>query len=86
MKMMRRYFLTAVAVLSVSFAAAGMAAVNESARRISLGERQSVVVWGDEARIADPAEVTDIKAQFGELIDISAKIKNRIMQILHDAV
>lgn len=57
MKYWRRYFLAATAVVSVSFAAAGIAAVDESARRISLGERQSVVAWGDEAVIREPARV-----------------------------
>ncbi len=49
--------MAATAVVSVSFAAAGIAAVDESARRISLGERQSVVAWGDEAVIREPARV-----------------------------
>ncbi len=57
MKYWRRYILAATAVVSLTFAAAGIVAVDECARRISLGERQNVVAFGGEAVIREPARV-----------------------------
>lgn len=57
MKYWRRYVLAATAVVSVTFAAAGIVAVDESARRISLGETQRVIAWGNEAAVREPAMV-----------------------------
>lgn len=86
MKYFRRYAAAALAIISITVITAGMFAVSESARRISLGETQSVMVCGDEARIAQPAEVTDIEPLLNEAIEYFENAKNRIMQLLHGAV
>lgn len=86
MKFWRRYFLLATAVVSITFTAAGIVAVDENARRISMGETQIVVVCGTQARVNGPAEVTDIEPQIKELIRIATETKNRIVHFLHNAV
>lgn len=86
MNFWRRYFLLATAVVSVTFTAAGIVAVDENARRISMGQAQSVVVCGTQARVNEPAEVTDIEPQIKELTQILTETKNRIVQLLHNAV
>ena len=50
--------------MSVTTVAAGIVAVDESAKRISLGQAQEVVVWGEDAKVYQPASVTDLKEAF----------------------
>lgn len=75
MKYFRRYIATALVIISITVISAGMFAVSESARRISLGETQSVLVCGEEARITQPAEVTDIEPLLQKIIDGVRKLK-----------
>lgn len=75
MKFWRRYFLLATAVVSVTFTAAGIVAVDENARRISMGQPQSVVVCGTQARVNEPAEVTDIEPQIERYMRLLLRAK-----------
>ena len=81
MKYLRRYFLFALAILSVVTVAAGVFAVNESARRVSLGETQSVIVYGD-AHINEPADVTDIEPVIKRAIGYLENAKNGLQEFL----
>lgn len=76
MKFWRRYFLVATAVVSITFAAAGIVAVDESARRISMGQPQSVVVCGTQARVNGPAEVTDIEPRLERYMRLFLRAKD----------
>lgn len=86
MKYFRRYVAVALVCVSVTLIAAGVFAVNESARRISLGETQRVIVYGEQARVYEPAEVTDIEPQIKTVIETVVETKDRILQFLQDAV
>ena len=81
MKYFRRYIFFALAILSAVTVAAGVFAVNESARRVSLGETQNVVVYGD-AKINEPAEVTDIEPVIKRAIEYLEKAKNGLQEFL----
>ncbi len=72
MKYFRRYAVAALLCMSVTFVAAGIVAADESAKRISLGQAQAVVVWGRDAKISQPAEVTDVEELFYKLSNIFA--------------
>lgn len=61
MRYFRRYAVAALAFVSITAVAAGIVAADESAKRISLGQVQEVVVWGEDAKITDPAAVTDVE-------------------------
>ena len=64
MKYLKRYAVVALLLMSVTTVAAGIVAVDESAKRISLGQAQEVVVWGEDAKVYQPASVTDLKEAF----------------------
>ncbi len=72
MKYFRRYAVVVLMILGVTAVAAGIVAADESAKRISLGQTQSVVVWGSDAGVYQPASVTDAEEIFDS---ISALIK-----------
>ncbi len=78
MKFWRRYFLLATAVVSITFTAAGIVAVDENARRISMGQAQSVVVFGTQARVNEPAEVTDIEPQLERYMRLFLRAKDML--------
>lgn len=79
MKFWRRYFLLATAVVSVTFTAAGVVAVDENARRISMGQAQSVVVCGTQARVNEPAEVKDIEPQIERYMRLLLRAKEMFL-------
>lgn len=81
MKYMRRYFLFAVAVLSAVTVTAGIFAVNESARRVSLGETQKVVVYGN-AKINEPADVTDIEPSIKKVYEYVINAKEDLIELV----
>ena len=81
MKYLRRYFLLALALVSAATVAAGVFAVNESARRVSLGEPQRVVVYGD-AKVNEPAEITDIEPAIKRAIGYLENAKNGLQNFL----
>ncbi|MBR2869483.1 MAG: hypothetical protein IKB88_10550 [Clostridia bacterium] len=64
MKFFRMYIITALAVVSITSVAAGIVAVDESAKRISLGETQSVCAYGRDVKVHQPADVTDLEPYF----------------------
>jgi len=72
MKYFRRYAVAALLCLSITVVAAGIVAADESAKRISLGQVQNVVAWGDDAKISQPADVTDVEELFYKLRNIFA--------------
>lgn len=61
MKYFRRYITVALLIVSITAVTAGIVAVDESAKRISLGQEQAVVVRGKNASVIQPASVTDIE-------------------------
>ena len=69
MKFFRMYIITALTVVSITSVAAGIVAVDESAKRISLGETQNVCVYGREAKVHQPADVTDLEPYFMKVRD-----------------
>ncbi|MBR6784900.1 MAG: hypothetical protein IKM25_01460 [Clostridia bacterium] len=81
MKYMRRYFLFAVAVLSAVTVTAGIFAVNESARRVSLGETQKVIVYGN-AKINEPADVTDIEPSIKKVYEYVINAKEDLIELV----
>lgn len=81
MKYLRRYYLFAVAVLSAATVTAGIFAVNESARRVSLGETQSVVVYGN-AKINEPADVTDIEPSIKRVYEYVINAKEDLIELV----
>lgn len=86
MKYLRRYAFAAIFCMSITFVAAGISAADESAKRISLGEPQHVVVFGEEAKVYQPARVTDIGEPIEEMLTLITETKNRILQRLQNAV
>lgn len=70
MKYFRRYAVAAFLIISITAVAAGIAAVDESAKRISLGQVQEVVVRGEEASVIQPASVTDIEPMIDIILNI----------------
>ncbi len=86
MRYLRRYAAVAIFCVALTVIASGMIAADESARRISLGEPQRVVVFGENARVNEPAEVTDIKPAVTAIIEYIEETKNRILQLLQNAV
>ena len=86
MKYLRIYAFAAIFLMSVTFVAAGISAADESAKRISLGEPQQVVVCGEDALVYRPAQVTDIQPILKEISVIIGETKNRILLILQNAV
>lgn len=70
MKYFRRYAVVALLVVSVTAVAAGIVAVDESAKRISLGQAQEVVVRGKNASVNQPASVTDIEPMIDIVLNI----------------
>ncbi len=72
MKYFRRYAVVVLMIFSITAVAAGIVAADESAKRISLGQTQSVVVWGRNARVYQPASITYAEEIFDS---ISALIK-----------
>ena len=81
MKCFRRYAVTALLCVSITAVAAGIAAADESAKRISLGRVQEVVVWGENAKITDPADVTDVEKLLKNFKG-NVKIADRIKQYM----
>lgn len=81
MKYMRRYFLLAATVLSAATVTAGIFAVNESARRVSLGQTQRVVVYGD-AKINGPAEVIDVEPSIKRIYEYVINAKEDLIEIV----
>jgi 3-oxoacyl-(acyl-carrier-protein) synthase len=69
-KYFRRYAVAAFLIICVTAVAAGIAAVDESAKRISLGQVQEVVVRGEEASVIQPASVTDIEPMIDIVLNI----------------
>ena len=67
--------MLATAFVSIAFTAAGVVAVDENARRISKGEIQSVVVYGVQAKVNQPAEVTDIEPQIERYMRLLLRAK-----------
>lgn len=86
MKYLRRYAFVAIFCMSITFIAAGILAADESAKRISLGETQQVVICGEEAQVNEPAQVTDIRPTLEKIILLISETKNRILQTVQDAV
>lgn len=86
MKYLRRYAFTAIFCMSITFIAAGIFAADESAKRISLGEPQQVVVCGEGAKVYQPARVTDIREPIEEMLTFITETKNRILQSVQNAV
>ena len=74
MKFFRMYIITALAVVSITSVSAGIVAVDESAKRISLGETQSVCVYGREAKVHQPADVTDLEPYFIKVRDFIGEL------------
>ena len=70
MKYFRRYIAVALLLTSVTVIAAGIVAVDESAKRISLGQVQEVVVRGKNASVIQPASVTDIEPMIDIVLNI----------------
>ncbi len=86
MKYLRRYAFAAIFCMSITFIAAGIFAADESAKRISLGEPQQVVVCGEEAQVYQPARVTDIRPTLEEMMLMISETKDRILQSVQNAV
>ena len=86
MKYFRRYITVALLIVSITAVTAGIVAVDESAKRISLGEPQQVVVCGEEAKVYQPARVTDIGEPIEEMLTLITETKNRILQSMQNAV
>lgn len=70
MKYFRRYITVALLLVSITAVAAGIVAVDESAKRISLGQVQEVVVRGKEASVIQPASVTDIEPMIDNVLSL----------------
>ena len=71
--------MLATAFVSIAFTAAGVVAVDENARRISKGEIQSVVVYGVQAEVNEPAEVTDIEPQIERYMRLLLRAKEMFL-------
>lgn len=71
--------MLATAFVSIAFTAAGVVAVDENARRISKGEIQSVVVYGVQAKVNQPAEVTDIEPQIERYMRLLLRAKEMFL-------
>lgn len=65
MKYLRRYAVVAFLLSGITGVCAGIVAADESAKRISLGQVQEVIVWSENAKVYQPASVTDLKEIFG---------------------
>jgi hypothetical protein len=70
MKYFRRYAVAAFLIIGITAVAAGIVAVDESAKRISLGQVQGVVVRGKNASVIQPASVTDIEPMLDIVLNI----------------
>lgn len=86
MKYLRKYAFAAIFCMSITFIAAGIFAADESAKRISQGEPQQVIVCGEAAQVYEPAQVTDIGPTLEEILLMIGKTKDRILQTVQDAV
>lgn len=71
--------MLATALVSITFTAAGIVAVDECARRISLGQTQKVVVYGVQAKVNQPAEVKNIEPQLERFIRLFLRAKDMLI-------